>query len=228
MKNYLSEQEARRAILNVGKRIYDRGYVAANDGNISCKISDTTILVTPTGVSKGFMEPDSLVKMDLDGAILAGGKPSSEVKMHLRAYQENPDITGVVHAHPASATSFSVMGMEMKKPVVAEAVLVTGNILIAPYAKPGTYDVPDSIAPFINRYNAVLLANHGALSWGKDLYQALYRMEALEHQAGILFRTLILAHITGRDVPYLSGEALAGLVQIRDEMGILTGGIPEN
>ena len=162
MKNYLSEQEARRAILNVGKRIYDRGYVAANDGNISCKISDTTILVTPTGVSKGFMEPDSLVKMDLDGAILDGGKPSSEVKMHLRAYQENPDITGVVHAHPASATSFSVMGMEMKKPVVAEAVLVTGNILIAPYAKPGTYDVPDSIAPFINRYNAVLLANHGA------------------------------------------------------------------
>ena len=206
MKNYLSEQEARRAILNVGKRIYDRGYVAANDGNISCKISDTTILVTPTGVSKGFMEPDSLVKMDLDGAILDGGKPSSEVKMHLRAYQENPDITGVVH----------------------EAVLVTGNILIAPYAKPGTYDVPDSIAPFISRYNAVLLANHGALSWGKDLYQALYRMEALEHQAGILFRTLILAHITGRDVPYLSGEALAGLVQIRDEMGILTGGIPEN
>ena len=125
MKNYLSEQEARRAILNVGKRIYDRGYVAANDGNISCKISDTTILVTPTGVSKGFMEPDSLVKMDLGGTILDGGKPSSEVKMHLRAYQENPDITGVVHAHPAAATSFSVMGMEMKKPVVAEAVLVT-------------------------------------------------------------------------------------------------------
>ena len=169
MNNYLSEQEARRAVLDVGKRIYDRGYVAANDGNISCRINDNTILVTPTGVSKGFMHPDALVKMNLDGTVLDGGKPSSEVKMHLRVYQENPDITGVVHAHPAAATSFSVMGMEMKKPVVAEAVLVTGNILIAPYAKPGTYGVPDSIAPFISRYNAVLLANHGALSWGKDL-----------------------------------------------------------
>ena len=223
-----SPYEIKKEICEIGRRIYNNGFVAANDGNISVKVNDNEFYCTPTGVSKGFMEPDSLVKMDLDGAILDGGNPSSEVKMHLRAYQENPDITGVVHAHPAAATSFSVMGMEMKKPVVAEAVLVTGNILIAPYAKPGTYDVPDSIAPFINRYNAVLLANHGALSWGKDLYQALYRMEALEHQAGILFRTLILAHITGRDVPYLSGEALAGLVQIRDEMGILTGGIPEN
>jgi L-fuculose-phosphate aldolase len=93
MNNYLSEQEARRAVLDVGKRIYDRGYVAANDGNISCRINDNTILVTPTGVSKGFMHPDALVKMNLDGTVLDGGKPSSEVKMHLRVYQENPDIT---------------------------------------------------------------------------------------------------------------------------------------
>ena len=219
MKNYLSEQEARRAILDVGKRIYDRGYVAANDGNISCKISDTTILVTPTGVfPKGLLwSRISLVKMDLGGTILDGGKPSSEVKMHLRAYQENPDITGVVHAHPAAATSFSVMGMEMKKPVVAEAVLVTGNILIAPYAKPGTYDVPDSIAPFINRYNAVLLANHGALSWERTFTRPFTAWKPWNTRRVSCFAPLfwpISPAVMSRIYPGSS----AGLVQIRDEM----------
>ena len=112
---------------------------------------------------------------------------------------------------------------------MAEAVLVTGNILIAPYAKPGTYDVPDSIAPFINRYNAVLLANHGALSWGKDLYQALYRMEALEHQAGILFRTLILAHITGVMSRIYPGKRWPGWYKSGNEwVNTSTGGIRMN
>lgn len=228
MKEYLSEQDARMAIIDVGKRIYNRNYVAANDGNISCRISENTILVTPTGVSKGYMEPDMLVKMTLDGTVLEGGKPSSETKMHLRAYRENPCIAGVVHAHPAVVTSFAVMGLEMKKPVVAEAVLVTGNILIAPYAEPGTYDVPDSIAPYVNKYNGVLLANHGALSWGEDLYQALYRMEAMEHQAKILLYSMALSHITGKEIPGLSPEALKGLVDIREGMGIHTGGMPES
>ena len=228
MKGYLSETDARRAIVDIGKRIYNRNYVAANDGNISCRIDSNTMLVTPTGVSKGYMKPDMMVKMTLDGVILEGGRPSFEVKMHQRAYQENPYIGGVVHAHPAVATSFAVMGMEMKKPVVAEAVLITGNILIAPYAKPGTYDVPDSIAPYVNKYNAVLLANHGALSWGADLYQALYRMEALEHQANILIHAMLLSHMTGREVPYLSREALDGLAGIREGMGIHTGGVPGN
>ena len=226
-KQYLSDEEARAAIIEVGKRIYQKGYVAANDGNISCRISENEILVTPTGVSKGYMTPESMVRMNLDGEVLSEGKPSSEVKMHIRAYRENPEINAVVHAHPIVSTSFSIVGLEMAQPVVSEAVLVTGNILFAPYAEPGSYEVPEAIAPYVKDYNAVLLANHGALSWGRDLYQALYRMEALEHQAQIYFHSLLLAHITGKDVNYLSKEANENLVKIRERMGVTTGGFPK-
>ena len=173
------------------------------------------------------MTPESMVRMNLDGEILSEGKPSSEVKMHIRAYQENPEINAVVHAHPIVSTSFSIVGLEMAQPVVSEAVLVTGNILIAPYAEPGSYEVPEAIAPYVKDYNAVLLANHGALSWGRDLYQALYRMEALEHQAQIYFHSLLLAHITGKDVNYLSKKANENLVKIRERMGVTTGGFPK-
>lgn len=227
MIKYLTETNAREAIIDVGRRIYDRGFVAANDRNISCRISEDEIIVTPTGVSKGFMEPGELVKMKLDGTIIGENKPSSEVKMHLRVYKENPDITGVVHAHPACATSYSVLGLELTHPVVAEGVLVTGNIHIAPYAKPGSMDVPNGIAPYVNQYNGVLLANHGALTWGTDLYQALYRMEALEHQAQIQTWSLLLANATGRSVQYIRGKDAEDLVDIRNSMGIHTGGVPE-
>ncbi len=227
MGKYLTEKEAREAIVDIGKRVYLSGYVGANDGNISCRISDDTILVTPTGVSKGFMTPDMMVKMALDGHVIGEGKPSSEVKMHIRAYKDNDEINGVIHVHPPVATSFSVIGMSLDTPLVAEAVLVTGNIPLAEYAEPGTYDVPESIAPYIQGYNGALLENHGAITWGKDVYQALYRMEALEHQAKITMYSMLLSKLTGNPVRHFSQDELNALVRIRDNMGVHTGGKPK-
>ena len=227
MKAFLSEHEAGAAILDVGRRVYQSGLVAANDGNLSCRLADGTILVTPTGVSKGFMTEDMLVRMDLNGNVLGDGRPSSEVKMHLRVYQENPELGGVVHVHPPVATGCSIIGLELTRPVVAEAVLVTGNIPIAPYAKPGTFAVPESIAPFVNQYHGVLLENHGALTWGEDLYQALYRMEAIEHQAKIMMYASLMGALYKKELRHFTQEELDGLVGIRTGWGVTTGGRPE-
>ena len=158
-QNFMSEEEARQAIVQTGKRMYDHGYVVTNDGNISVRISSTEIIVTPTGVSKGFMTPEMMVKMNLDGDVLEaeGTKPSSEVKMHLRVYAEDDSVMAVVHAHPIYATSYAIAGIPLDEPILSEAMLQIGAVPIAKYAKPGTYDVPDGIAPFVKGYGAVLL-----------------------------------------------------------------------
>ncbi len=220
---YMSDFEAKKAILDIGKRMYDKGFVASNDGNISCKVGPNTIWTTPTGVSKGFMKQDMLVKMDLNGRVLMGNsKPSSEVKMHLRVYQENPDVQAVTHAHPLVATSFAIAGISLDAAVLTEAVLGLGSIPIAKYATPGTEEVPDSIAPFVNTHNGVLLANHGALTWGKDILQAFYRLESIEYYATILMYT---GNIIGRQ-NVLSCEQVNKLLDIRQKLGITAGGIP--
>lgn len=220
---YMTDFEAKKAILDIGKRMYDRGFVASNDGNISCKVGPNTIWTTPTGVSKGFMTQDMLVKMDLNGKALMGKlKPSSEVKMHLRVYKENPEVQAVTHAHPPVATSFSIAGIGLDLAVLTEAVMGLGSIPVAKYATPGTEEVPDSIAPFVNSYNGVLLANHGALTWGKDVYQAFYRLESVEYYATILMYT---GNIIGRQ-NVLSNDQVNKLLDIRQKLGITTGGIP--
>ena len=170
----MNEVQARQAIVDAGTVLYKQGYVVSNDGNISVRISPDTIVVTPTGVSKGDMNPDMMVVMDLDGNVISKGLrgPSSEVKMHLRVYRENPDVTAVVHAHPIYATSFAIAGVPLDKPILSEAMLQVGVVPVAHYAKPGTTDVPDSIAPFVKDYAAVMLSNHGVLTWGSDLEQA--------------------------------------------------------
>lgn len=220
---YMSEAEAGEAILDVGKRMYSKGFVAANDGNISVKTGPDTILVTPTGVSKGFMTRDMLVKLDLAGNVLEGKlKPSSEIKMHLRVYEENPQVQAVTHAHPPMATCFAIAGKPLEAAILTEAILSLGNIPVAKYATPGTQEVPDSIAPFVNRYNGVLLANHGALTWGKEIYQSFYRLESVEYYATILMYT---GNIMGRQ-NCLSGEQVDRLLEIRKNMGITAGGVP--
>jgi len=210
---YDSEVEARKLICEIGKRMYNRNYVAANDGNISVKISPNTILTTPTGVSKGFMTPDMMVKMDLSGKVLAGEmKPSSEVKMHLRVYNENSTVNAVVHAHPPVATSFAVAGINLDKPILTEQIILLGDVPVATYATPGTEEVPNSIAPYCNDHNGVLLANHGALTWGKDLVQAYHRLESLEHYATILMYTSNIINKANE----LSCSQIAELVKIRN------------
>ena len=213
----MNEVQARQAIVDAGTVLYKQGYVVSNDGNISVRISPDTIVVTPTGVSKGDMNPDMMVVMDLDGNVISKGLrgPSSEVKMHLRVYRENPDVTAVVHAHPIYATSFAIAGVPLDKPILSEAMLQVGVVPVAHYAKPGTTDVPDSIAPFVKDYAAVMLSNHGVLTWGSDLEQALARMEVVENYAKI---TLVVNQIGSERG--LSQDQVDGLAEIRQNMGL--------
>lgn len=222
-EKYMGDREARQLILEVGRRMYHKNFVASNDGNISCKVGDDALWTTPTGVSKGYMTEEMLVKVDLAGNLLEGdAKPSSELKMHLRVYQENPSVRGVVHAHPPVATSFAIAGIPLSRAILPEAVVQLGEVPVAQYAAPGSQGVPDSIAPFCKTHNGVLLANHGALTWGSDPMQAYFRMESLEYYALVMMYT---GNIIGR-ANELSREQVDELVDIRTKLGISTGGRP--
>lgn len=179
-------REQKREIIEIGRRMYEQGYVVANDGNISVRADQDTIWVTPTGVSKGYMSEDMLISMKLDGSIVEGNyQPSSEVKMHLRVYQENPSVYAVVHAHPPVSTAFAASGLSLDEPILSETASLLGNIPLVPYTTPGTEEVPNAVAPYCNTHCALLLANHGVLTWGTTLMQAYFRLEELEQTAKI-------------------------------------------
>lgn len=219
---YISEKEARKAIIDIGQRMYVRGFVAANDGNISVRTADNEVWATPTGVSKGYMKKKMLVKVDLNGNLLEGTyKPSSELKMHLRAYRENEDIKSVCHAHPPICTSFAVAGIPLDSPILAEAVITLGDVPIVPYAELGTEAVPEAVAPYCHTHNGVLLANHGAVTWAEEPYSAYYRLESMEHYAKIL---LITDRLLGRQNQLSDGQ-VERLVAMREKFGIKRGGV---
>ena len=221
-KKYPSGEQAKAGIIEIGKRMYMRGFVAANDGNISVKTGENEIWATPTGVSKGFMTPDMMVKLDLMGNILEGAyKPSSEIKLHLRAYRENPEIGAVTHAHPPAATSYAVAGVPLDAAVLQEAIVQLGTVPVAEYAVPGTEGVAEAVAPFFNTHNGALLANHGALSWGADVFQAFFRLESIEYYATILLNTAIIGK--RRE---LTDSQIDELMEVRRKLGITTGGRP--
>ena len=220
---YLSEKQAKKAIIDIGQRMYVRNFVAANDGNISVKTGDNEVWATPTGVSKGYMKKKMLVKVDLDGNILEGTcKPYSELKMHLRAYQENKEIRAVCHAHPPVCTCYAIAGIPLTAPVLAEAVITLGDVPIVPYAKLGSREVPEAVAPFCHTHNGILLANHGAVTWAEEPYAAWYRLESMEYYANIL---LITEHILGRQ-NLLTDEQVGALLAMREKFGIKRGGVP--
>ena len=220
---YMSEKKAKKAILDIGQRMYVRNFVAANDGNISIRTGENEVWATPTGVSKGFMKKKMLVKVDLEGNVLEGTKkPSSELKMHLRAYQENPDLLSVCHAHPPICTCFAIAGIPLDVPVLAEAVITLGDVPVAPYAELGSKEVPEVIAPYCHTHNGVLLANHGAVTWAEDPYSAYYRLESMEYYANILM-------ITGKilkEQNTLTEEQVERLLAMREKFGIKRGGRP--
>lgn len=228
MGNYPTDMEAKELICDIGKRIFNKGLVAANDGNITIKAGDNEIWATPTGVSKGYMTPEMMVKLDLQGNILEGTcKPSSEVKMHLRVFNENPQVGACVHAHPPAATAYSITGEWLDQPIFAESIIQIGVVPVAEYATPGSQDVPDSVAPFCKDYYCVLLAHHGALTWGTDIMQAYYRMEALEHYAKI--HAAVIGH--KKPANMLSEEQVEQLLAIRgtcNNGNIEAGGNPNN
>ncbi|WP_418726158.1 class II aldolase/adducin family protein [Dysosmobacter sp.] len=187
--------EAERALMcAVGKLLYDRGYAAANDGNLSMLAEPGRLLMTPSGVSKGRMTPDMLLVTDLEGRVLEGDRhPSSEMKMHLAVYRGRADVRAVVHAHPPVSTAFAVCRRGLETPYVAELAAGLGTVPCTPeFAMLSTEAVPRSVEPYLKDHNAVLLANHGALTWGGDLWEAFDRLETVEHTAKIVQNAQLL------------------------------------
>lgn len=190
------EKELREQICDVCTKMWQQGWVAANDGNVSVKLPDGTYLATPTGLSKSMVTPEKLVRIDETGRILAareGYRPSSEMKMHFRCYEERADIGAVVHAHPPVATGFAVANRALDEYSMIETVLSLGSVPVAPYATPSTKEIPDAITPYLPEHDAILLKNHGAVTVGADVYTAYYRMETLEQFAKIT----LTAHLLG-------------------------------
>ena len=197
-----AEEQARADIVEVGRRLWERGYVASNDGNISVRLDDQRLITTPKNVSKGFMTPDMMVITDLDGKKIAGERhPSSELKMHLEVYRNRADVRAVVHAHPPTATGFAVAGIPLDRAVLAEVITTLGSIPIAEYATPSTEELPAAVRKYVKAHDGLLLANHGALAMAPDVMSAYYRMETIEHFAKIslVARTLGREHLLSRD-----------------------------
>ena len=213
-----TEYEIKKQICEIGKRIYNKGMVASNDGNISVKINDNEFLCTPTGVSKGFMTPEYICKVDANGKVLqayAGFKPSSEIKMHMRVYKERPDVNSVVHAHPLYATSFAIAGIPLTEPIMPEAVIALGCVPIAEYGTPSTEEIPDAVSKYLPYFDAVLLENHGALTFSDSLLNAYHKMESVEFYARLLYQSKML----GGPKP-LSEEQVQRLYEIRRKFGM--------
>jgi len=214
----VNEFEIKKQICEIGKRIYDRGMVAANDGNISVKLNDNEFLCTPTGVSKGFMTPEYICKVDRDGNVIQanpGFKPSSEIKMHMRVYAKRPDVGAVVHAHPSYGTSFAIAGIPLTQPIMPEAVIALGCVPIAEYGTPSTMEIPDNLEKYLPYYDAVLLESHGALTWSTDLLAAYHKMESLEFYAELLFKARLLGGPKEFDQ-----KTIEKLYEIRRQMGL--------
>jgi L-fuculose-phosphate aldolase len=219
---YFSDEQAKDAIIEIGRWMHEKNYVVSNDGNISIRVGENRVWITPAGVSKGRMEKNKLVMMDLKGNVLNGGNPSSESNMHLEVYRDSLEAKGVVHAHPPVATAFAVAGIPLELALLPEAVVNLGTVPLAGYAKPGSVDVALSIREYIKSNSAVLLENHGVLTWDDDVYKAYYKLETVEYYANI---TMITGYVLNKQ-HVLNGAQIDELVELRKKYGIKTGGRP--
>ncbi len=211
-----AEHLTRREICEMGRRIYQRSYVAANDGNISARIDTNKVLCTPTGVSKGYMSEDMLAICDLEGKQLSGHmRISSEIRMHLEIYKMRPDIHAVVHAHPPTATGFAVAGIELTQCILPEVIVSLGGVPLASYGTPGGPDIVEPMKPLLERYDAVLMANHGVVTLGENILDAHFKMETVEHFAKIA----LVAQQLG-SVKTLNEGQVGDLIDLRQRFGI--------
>jgi L-fuculose-phosphate aldolase len=212
-----NESDLRQEVVRVGRLLWERGYVAATDGNLSVRLGTDRLLVTPSGVSKGFLSADDLVVIGLDGEPVPsyrgrGGDPSSEILMHLEAYRQRADANAVVHAHPPIATAFSIAGISLARCVIPEVVVTLGGIPTTGYATPGTDEVPSSIRLAICDHDALILDHHGSLTIGRTLWEAYLRLEKVEHAAQITLAARQLGQVN-----QLTPEAVRKLEEKRRE-----------
>jgi L-fuculose-phosphate aldolase len=213
----MSEHENRHEILRLGKLLHDKGFIASTDGNISVRLDDYTVLATPTCMSKGMMTPEDLVKVDLNGRKIAGFREvSSEIGMHLMIYRMRPEISGIVHAHPPTATGFASAGMALEQALVSEIVLALGKVPLAEYGTPGSEELLNSLEPLVSEHNAILMANHGVVTYAEDLMTAYMHMETVEHFAKIA----LVTHQLGRQ-QVLSQENVDKLMLLREKFQAL-------
>jgi len=214
----LSEHELRREMVRVGRLMWERGFVAATDGNLSARMGANRLLVTASGVSKGFLSDEDLVIIRMDGEPVSSyrgrdSRPSSEIALHLEVYHQRPDVNAVVHAHPPLATAFTIAGVSLARCVIPEVIVALGGIPTAEYATPGTPEVPVSIQQTIGDYDAMILAHHGSLTVGDTLWEAYLRLEKVEHTAEITLAAQQLGQVNT-----LSPQAVEKLTEKRREL----------
>lgn len=212
----MREWEIKELLCDIGRRVYQREFVAANDGNFSVRLPDNTILATPTLVSKGYMTPEDIIKIDMDGNVIEGRKkPTSETRMHIFVYKNRSDINAIVHAHPPYATAWAIVGEQLPKCVMPEVEVLIGEIPITEYAPPGSQALAESLKTFIEKHYVFLLSNHGVLATGRDLMEAHFRMEIVEHYCKIL----MLAKQIGQ-IRKLSPEQMRHIFDIKKDIGV--------
>lgn len=201
---YITEREARDLIVSIGRRMYDKQFVSANDGNITLRIGENTAIVTPTGISKGELTPESLLMVDFDGHVLSGGgTPTSELAMHLNVYKTGLGILSTCHTHALHLTAYACAGIELASPTNPAAVCIVGRFPVSPYYCSGSKELADSVIPYVNLYHGVNLGNHGPLTWGKTPIEAWYRMEAAESTCQL---DMLLKYTIGRYNPLTEAQ----------------------
>ena len=211
----MNERQLREQICETGRRVYDKGFAAANDGNISIRLNDREILCSPTMMSKGFMKPEDLCKVDYEGKQLAGTrKRSSEILLHLAVYKNRPDVNAVVHCHPPHATAFAVAGVEVPRCVLPEVEVVLGVVPTALYDTPGTQRFAETIVPHLKASNTIILANHGTVTFGPDLEKAYWNSEIIDAYCKIL----ILSKQIG-NVNYFTQGQTKELLTLKKKLG---------
>ena len=211
-----TEAQVREEIVRIGRLMFDKGWIAACDGNISVRLPGQTILTTPAGTCKGMLKPEDLIVCDRQGRKLQGDRePTSEIEMHLRIYDTRPDSMAVVHAHPPAATGFAAAGRELNLGLLPEVIVGLGSVPLAAYGTPGTPRLSEGMLPYLEKYDAMLLANHGAVAFGENLSQAFFRMDTVEHFA----RIALVAELVGGAKPLPRAE-IATLCAARRRYGV--------
>lgn len=214
MVSHEEEHRLRESVCEMGRRMYAREMGAANDGNISVRLDEHRLLCTPSGMSLGFLKPEVLCITDFDGNTISAHddhpRPSSELKLHLRIYRERGDVNAVVHGHPLYATVFAICGRDLDRQIMPEASISLGQVPRAPFALPSTEDLPDSVAKFVHSHDAVLMGNHGAVTFAAELERAYFKMETVEFYAKAIYLAEKLGGINEFDE-----ETLAALIDLR-------------
>jgi L-fuculose-phosphate aldolase len=209
-----TEYNLRKDLVEICRRMYQKGFIAATDGNVSIKVNENRLIFTPSGMCKGFLEADDLIITDLKGNKISGKyKATSEIYMHLAAYKERPDITAVVHGHPTAAIALTFANIAISECLLPEVIVTLGNIPVVPYETTGTYELASTISPYLREYDAVVLDKHGVVAVGKDVFDAFYKLEKVEHNAQVIH----MARQVGRLDP-LKPEQVQALLELRAKM----------